>query len=120
VESRHGRVLLTGDIESSAQAALVRRQGAGLRAEVLVAPQQGAGNAPLADFIAAVQPRYALFSTGYKNRFGFPKLETVQRYREIGAEVLDTATEGAITFKLEGNAEEWVIEKYRRRQDRHY
>jgi competence protein ComEC len=119
VESRHGRVLLTGDIESSAQAALVSRQGTGLRAEVLVVPQHGAGNLPLADFIAAVQPRYALFSTGYKNRFGFPKAETVQRYREIGAKVLDTATEGAITFKLGGHAEELVIEKYRR-QSRHY
>jgi competence protein ComEC len=118
VESRHGRVLLTGDIGPLAEAALLRRYGPELRAEVLVAPEHGAGDAPLADFIAAVQPRYVLFSNGYRNRFGFPKRQTVRSYREAGAAVLDTAQEGAISFRLEDG--KLAPESYRGKSRRYW
>jgi competence protein ComEC len=67
-----GRVLLPGDIEIGAETALTAIHGADLAAEVLVAPHQGRRNLSVPAFLAAVQPRYILFSTGYRNRFGYP------------------------------------------------
>lgn len=120
VEGSNGQVLLTGDIEPAAQAALVDTYGAALAAEVLVAPSHGGGGLPLADFLAAVQPRYVLFSTGYNNRAGFPRAETVECYREAGATVLDTVSAGAITFHLDGWGGESVPALYRQQARRYW
>ena len=89
-----GRVLLPGDIETRAETALTAIHGAELVAEVLVAPHQGRRNLSVPAFLAAVQPRYILFSTGYRNRFGYPRPETVARYRATGATLLDASTKG--------------------------
>jgi competence protein ComEC len=104
VEGERGRVLLPGDIETAAEAALAMTYGAGLAAEVLVAPHHGHRNLSAAAFLNAVQPDYILFSTGYRNRFGYPRPETVARYQATGAALLDTGQEGAITFRLEPGA----------------
>jgi competence protein ComEC len=119
VEGEAGRVLLPGDIETAAELALAATYGTGLVAEVLVAPHQGHRNLSTAAFLNAVQPDYLLFSTGYHNRFGYPRPETVARYRTTGATLLDTAQEGSITFRLEpGVALEPV--RYRRGYRRYW
>ncbi len=96
-----GRVLLPGDIETRAETALAATHGAELAAEVLVAPHQGRRDPSMSAFLAATQPRYILFSTGYRNRFGYPRPETVARYQATGATLLDVSHEGALTFRLE-------------------
>jgi competence protein ComEC len=81
---------------------LVARYAAagGLRAEVVVAPHHGSATSSSEAFVDAVRPRYVLFSTGYRNRFGFPKPEVADRYQGVGAQGLDTASCGAIQFTL--------------------
>ncbi len=115
VEGEAGRVLLPGDIETAAELVLVATYGTGLAAEVLVAPHQGNRNLSTGVFLEAVQPDYILFSTGYHNRFGYPRPETVARYQATGAMLLDTAQEGAITFRLEPGV---ALEPARYRRDR--
>lgn len=115
VEGREGRVLLPGDIETRAELALAANHGTGLAAEVLVAPHHGHRNLSTEVFLNAVRPNYILFSTGYHNRFGYPRPETVARYQATGATLLDTAREGAITFRLESGA---APEPARYRRDR--
>lgn len=118
VESAAGRVLLPGDIETTAETALTTAYGTGLAAEILIAPHQGNRNLSTPAFLNAVQPRYMLFSTGYNNRFGYPRPETITRYQATGATLLNPADEGALTFRLEpGKA--LKLERYRRDQ-RHY
>ncbi|MDZ7622396.1 MAG: DNA internalization-related competence protein ComEC/Rec2 [Candidatus Competibacteraceae bacterium] len=119
VEGEGGRVLLPGDIETAAETNLAVTYGTGLVAEVLVAPHHGHRNLSAAAFLNAVQPDYILFSTGYHNRFGYPHPETVTRYQATGATLLDTAQEGAITFRLEPGA---VLEpeRYRREYRRYW
>ena len=46
-------------------------------------------------FIAAVAPRLALVQAGYRNRYGHPAPEVVQRYRVAGTEVVDSSACGA-------------------------
>jgi competence protein ComEC len=103
VEGQGGNLLLPGDIEPAAERALLEAYGPSLRADVLVAPHHGNRGLSLTGFLAAVRPSYVLFSTGYRNRFGYPAAATVELYRGSGAQVLDTARHGAITLRLEGN-----------------
>ena len=118
VEGAAGRALLPGDIETAAEAALAATYGAGLAAEILVAPHHGHRNLSTSTFLDAVQPRYVLFSTGYRNRFGYPRPDTVARYQATGATLLDAAYEGALTFRLEPGR---MLEPERyRREYRHY
>ncbi len=114
VEGAAGRVLLTGDIESSAETALAAKDGTGLAAEILVAPHHGHRNLSTPVFLNAVQPRYILLASGYRNRFGYPRPDTVARYQETGATVLDPAAEGALTFRVEPGR---VLEPERYRHD---
>ena len=114
-----GRVLLPGDIERSAESALAASDGMGLAAEILVAPHHGHRNQSTPAFLNAVQPRYILLATGYRNRYGYPRPDTVARYQATGATLLDPADEGALTFRVEpGRALE--PERYRRDQRRYW
>jgi competence protein ComEC len=101
VSARSGSALLTGDIEARTEADLVRREGANLRADVLVVPHHGSRTSSTPAFIAAVAPRVAVFTPGYRNRFGHPRPEIVARYTSGGIETHRTDYEGALTFAFE-------------------
>ncbi len=94
------RILLTGDIESSAERALLRGQPGQLRAEILVAPHHGSLTSSSRPFIEAVAPDTVLFPVGYRNRYGFPRREVIDRYRSLGAGLFDTASHGAVSIRL--------------------
>ncbi len=100
-------------VEGTAEAALIAHYGSELAAQILVAPHHGHRDLSLPAFIDAVAPRYVLFSTGYKNRFGYPKPETVARYSHNGAIVMDTAQHGAIVFYVDGSSTALQPESYR-------
>jgi competence protein ComEC len=93
-------VLLPGDIEKRSEAALLRDEPARLAADILVAPHHGSNTSSTAEFLQTVRPRYALFATGYRNRYGFPRPAVVARYAAEGVALLDSARNGAITFHL--------------------
>lgn len=113
-----GRLLLPGDIETPAQTALVAGVGAELAADVLVAPHHGHRDWVTPAFLEVVRPRYVLFATGYRNRFGYPRPETVTRYQSTGAHLLDTGYEGALTFQWQPD-QPLALKRYRR-DNRHY
>ena len=52
-----------------------------------------------------------VFSTGYHNRFGFPKKAIKQRYIEAGTELYNTASDGAII--IDAKDSEATISAYR-------
>ena len=94
------RLLLTGDIGAAVERRLLAQFDTALHADVVQVAHHGSRTSSDPGFVAAVQPRLALFSTGYRNRFGFPKPDVVERWRAQGAEVLDTQSAGAITLEL--------------------
>ncbi len=55
-------------------------------------------------FLAAVSPTVALFPVGYRNRYGFPKAQIVQRYIDQQVRVFDMIRHGAIELQLGGEA----------------
>ena len=94
-------ILFTGDIETKAEARLIAsRQD--LRAEILKVPHHGSRSSSGAEFLEAVQPRYAIFSFGERNQYRLPHTEVVARYRERNCIQLQTARLGAIILKTDG------------------
>jgi len=101
VASAHGTLLLTGDVEARSEAELLDRSRQELRADVLVVPHHSSRTSSTEAFIAAVQPRWSVVPVGYRNRFGHPKAEVVERYRASGAQLLRTDSAGAVLVRLE-------------------
>ncbi len=117
IETRHGAVLLTGDIEERDERRLVAA-GAALRAATLLAPHHGSGTSSSPAFLAAVQPEHAVFTVGYRNRFGHPKDAVLARYAAAGASVSRTDRDGAVTIRLEAGGT--AVARYRAERPRYW
>ena len=100
IESPGGSALLPADIERRAEQELLARARERLHADVLVAPHQGSRTSSIPDFVGAVSPRVVVFPVGYRNRFGHPHREVVQRYRDAGVRIYRTDRDGAVTIAI--------------------
>jgi len=100
IESPAGRVLLTGDIERAAERELLQRVPTLLPAEALLVPHHGSGSSSMPEFVKQVASRHAVFAVGHRNRFGHPREDVLERYREAGSELLRTDTGGAIQLRF--------------------
>ena len=109
-------LLLTGDIEREQEQALVATNGAALQSDVLVAPHHGSKTSSSAPFLDAVRPRIAVFQAGYRNRFGHPAAEVLDRYRERGIAIVASPACGAWQWRAagagDGTCERAVARRY--------
>ncbi len=92
-------VLVTGDVGKTMETALVDH-GAALDSDVLVAGHHGSDTSSGRAFLQAVSPQTVVFSSGFANRYDFPKAEVVERVEASGARWRNTACEGALRFHL--------------------
>jgi competence protein ComEC len=93
-------ILLPGDIEARQEAELVANQADNLRADILLAPHHGSGTSSTVPFLRAVDPQYALFQVGYRNRYRHPKQEVYDRYGALGISRLRSDDTGAISLRF--------------------
>ncbi|MFH1623905.1 MAG: DNA internalization-related competence protein ComEC/Rec2 [Pseudomonadota bacterium] len=93
--------LFTGDVEEEAERELIQ-VGSRLHSTVIKVPHHGSVRSNTEAFVAAVKPSYAVFSVGYKNRFGFPKKKIIERYKNLGSRIYRTDRDGAITMITDG------------------
>lgn len=100
----HGlRLLLTGDVEPSAQAALARDL-AGLRVDVLKVPHHGSRHQDL-DWLTSLGARVALVSVGEDNDYGHPAAAVLAALGAAGAQVWRTDVSGDVVVVVrEGEA----------------
>jgi competence protein ComEC len=115
VDGPGGSALLLADPESRAESAML---GQRLAADVVLVPHHGSKTSSTPALVAAVGARLALVSTGYGNRWGFPRPEIVERWQRAGASVLTTAEGGAISVDIGpdtgiGAARPWRLERRR-------
>ncbi|MGJ7610018.1 MULTISPECIES: DNA internalization-related competence protein ComEC/Rec2 [unclassified Variovorax] len=101
----HATALLAGDIERLQEAALVARTPDLLRADVLLAPHHGSKTSSSAPFLDAVRPRIALVQAGYRNRFGHPAPEVLDRYAQRGVRLVENTRCGAALWSSDRPAE---------------
>jgi competence protein ComEC len=120
VQAGEQSVLLSGDIEEVAEREMLHRLPERLRSDVLVVPHHGSKTSSSVAFVEAVSPRIALFPVGYRNRYGFPKAEIVQRYRDRHIQVFDTASHGALEIRLGEVGDLPQVRRYRQTAARYW
>lgn len=96
IATARGVILLTGDIGIAEEAQLLRFNRNALKADAALVAHHGSAGSSSAPWVDAVGARLALVSAGHRNRFGHPRAEVVQRWAASGAEVLGTASSGAL------------------------
>ena len=111
-------VLLAGDIEKASETRLIREHADRLYTSLLVAPHHGSKSSSSLDFVAATLPDYAVFTAGYRNRFGHPREEVLQRYADSGAELLRSDEDGAILVEM--STQGLQVERYRKTHRRYW
>jgi competence protein ComEC len=94
--------LFPGDISKRAEKELVDLAGEHLKSAVLCVPHHGSASSSGIEFIEAVAPRIGVFCVGWQNRFKFPNLHVIERYRRRGVDLLRTDRDGAIEFVTDG------------------
>jgi len=118
ISSQHGSILLTGDIEASAEKNLVKYTKKSLASDILIAPHHGSKTSSTVAFLKQVNPDWVLIPSGYKNRFKFPHAPVLQRYQQLGIKWKSTANEGALT--VEFNQQGINISSYRQQNRRYW
>ena len=96
------RVLLTGDVEPPAQAAL-ERVLAGVEVDVLKVPHHGSRHQDL-DLLLGLRARLALVSVGADNDYGHPSADLLAALTATGAQVRRTDLDGDVLVTLDDGA----------------
>ena len=105
ITSRHGSVLLPADAEVRSEWEMLARAPESLAATVLVAGHHGSKTSSSEEFIAKVHPTTVVFTAGYRNHYGHPKPEIVERYRRFGAALRRSDVDGALFFRFEADTD---------------
>ncbi len=100
ISARATAALLPGDIDALVETRLVAAEDSSLRSALVVAPHHGSRSSSSAAFVAATAPLAVAVSAAYRSRFGHPAADVVQRWRDAGAAISDTATGGALRWRL--------------------
>jgi competence protein ComEC len=95
IEAAGFAVLLPGDIEEVGESYVMNLD---VEADLVVAPHHGSASSSGPGFLNQLKPKFAVFSTGYGNRFGHPDASVMRRYHLRGVRLYNTADDGAVTL----------------------
>ncbi len=100
IATRYDSVLLPADAEKLSEQEMLARNPQLLPATVLVAGHHGSKSSSGEDFIARVNPQTVVFTAGYRNHYGHPHAEIVERYRLLGVALRRSDADGALLFRF--------------------
>lgn len=99
-------VLLTGDIEASAEQRLMREFRSHLRnLTLLKVAHHGSDSSSTPEFIRWSHPELAVISCGKRNRYGHPSSEVLRRLKSSGTDIYRTDDCGMIEWSTDGNSD---------------
>lgn len=113
IEANGERLLLTGDIDTAAERALLDSPLA-VPTDWLQAPHHGSRSSSSMALLAALQPKAVLISRGHGNSFGHPHPTVIARYQKRGMAIHDSAGQGAIRLHLGSFKPPWTMRQERR------
>lgn len=94
-------ILLTGDLETSGEQALLRKNLIN-EVEVLKVGHHGAKTSTSPEFIAKTSPEISVISVGKNNRYGHPNAEVITQLEESGSLILRTDQVSTFTLSSDG------------------
>jgi len=94
-------ILLAGDIQTGAEANMIRLAGDQLSSQVLKVADHGSDNASTQGFIDAVKPVVSIISVGAGNKPGYPAPDILDRLHNAGSQVYRTDQDGTIEITVE-------------------
>lgn len=97
------KFLFTGDAEEAAEKDILNA-GCDLQADVLKVGHHGSSTSTSDAFLQAVSPKYAVISVGTGNKYGHPENVTLDKLKNIGAEVYRTDLQGTVICSTDGEA----------------
>jgi competence protein ComEC len=100
VEYAGFRALFAGDAGLPAEARLRGRVG---RVDLLKVGHHGSRSATGDGWLAELQPKVAIISSGRGNRYGHPHAETLDRLARAGADIWRTDARGTVTVRLDSS-----------------
>lgn len=100
ISTQASQILLTGDIEKTAEDYLVAHYGKQLTATYLLIPHHGSKTSSSKTFVSQVAPDFAIASFGLINRYHFPHAQAMKVYQKQAIEVFTTAQCGMIRVPL--------------------
>ncbi|WP_298623640.1 DNA internalization-related competence protein ComEC/Rec2 [uncultured Legionella sp.] len=105
ISTKNNSILLTGDIEKIAEDYLVRSYGEQLKSNVLIVPHHGSKTSSSYRFLLEIEPRYAVASLGFDNRFRFPHPKTVTNMKLLDIPFYRTDECGMVNLLLPAKGE---------------
>lgn len=96
IHGRHGRLLLTGDVEGLGESVLVHRHVGELDTDVLLVPHHGASGVLSRGLLEAATPGAAWVARGFDNSFGHPSPAVTERLEAQCIPLFDTAERGQL------------------------
>jgi competence protein ComEC len=96
-------LLLPGDAEKQVEKEMLEENNAdSLRADVLKVGHHGSKNSTTPEFLAAMEPRVGIISSGEGNPYGHPSPELLERLEGAGVRILRTDRDGAVRVLTDG------------------
>jgi len=93
--------LFTGDIGSETESMITQD----ISCDIMKVPHHGSKNSSSTEFIRAVSPKAVFAGIGKNNVHGFPREETLMRYREANIPFFSTAVSGNIKVIADKNGD---------------
>ena len=94
--------LFAGDIEKQRIADMLS-QGRVQPCDFLKVPHHGSTTSSSLGFLEAVSPEYAIISVGKGNSYGHPDYDTIQKLKQVNAEIYRTDELGTINIVFSAN-----------------
>ncbi len=102
--------LTTGDMEQEAEEALLQT-GEDLSADVYALGHHGSKTSNSMDLLRKVQAEYYIAQAGYRNEYGHPHEEVLERVKKLGGTFLRSDQDGTVVFTTDGKNLEYTKEK---------
>ncbi|WP_370981598.1 ComEC/Rec2 family competence protein [Agaribacterium sp. ZY112] len=98
------RILFMGDVSSKVEEQLLASEHLSQGVDILIAGHHGSASSSSIRFLAHLQPKHLIISSGFRNRYGHPSEKVLNRAQALGIKVWNTAWHGALNVVVKEGA----------------